>query len=150
MHTFIFPPGALEVAQSTRFCFHHGCSHRHPTVRPCACCVELEEIPQEFWIWARWVGVCEVASAGAAAHQPGTWSTHVKQKNKLSFQSLWSNGQAWRCSSFGIALLGHSVSEIIRAVEAVADSDTNGSMTFNFRANHSDNDKHHKLFAEFL
>lgn len=49
-----------------------------------------------------------------------------------------------------VTLLVHSVSEIIMAMEVVTDSDTNRSMTFNFRANYSDNYKHHKLFAEFL
>lgn len=92
------------------------------------------------WGFVRW------HQPGAAAHQPGTWNP-CQTKNKLS--SL-SGVMARLGGIHHLGLLDHSVSEIIRAVEAVADSDTNRSMTFNFRANDSDNDKHHKLFAEFL
>lgn len=49
-----------------------------------------------------------------------------------------------------IILLLYSVSEIIMAVEIVAEPVTNYSMTLNFRANYSENYKHHNLFVEFL
>lgn len=53
-------------------------------------------------------------------------------------------------SGLHIILLFYSVSEIIMAMEIVAEPDTNYSMTLNFRANYSENYKHHHSFAEFL
>ena len=49
-----------------------------------------------------------------------------------------------------IILLVYSVSEIIMAMEIVAEPDTNYSMTLNFRANYSENYKRHSSVAEFL
>lgn len=53
-------------------------------------------------------------------------------------------------SGLHVILLYYSVSEIIMAVEIVAEPDTNYSMTLNFRPNYSENCKHHSWLAAFL
>lgn len=53
-------------------------------------------------------------------------------------------------SGLNVILLYYSVSEIIMAMEIVAEPDTNYSMTLNFRVNYSENYKHHNSFEEFL
>lgn len=53
-------------------------------------------------------------------------------------------------SGLHIILLFHSVSEVIMAMEIVAEPDTNYSRTLNFRGNYSENYKHLNSFAEYL
>lgn len=71
----------------------------------------------------------------------------------LSLQSLFGVmiklGDIYYLGSHTI-LLFYSVSEIIMAMEIVAEPDTNYSMTLNFRANYSENYKQQDLFAKFL
>lgn len=94
-------------------------------------------------------GICEVDQLDGGCCSPScTWNTHVKQV--VFLVSLMTRLGVIYCLGLHVALLVHSVPEIIMAVEVVTDSDTNRSMTFNSRANYSDNYKHHKLLAEFL